>query len=79
MKKVDPNYCPDLFLSYFNGTTYMRPIEELINAKDPGWPIVEEWIAAAKNKVEVPCDTGKAKGSENFLGPRLRPALRWVR
>jgi hypothetical protein len=40
----------------------MRPIEELINTKDPGWPIVQQWIASAKNKVEVlPCDTAKAK------------------
>jgi Protein of unknown function DUF2625 len=40
----------------------MRPVEELINTKEPGWQLVQEWIAAAKNKVEVlPCDTAKAK------------------
>jgi uncharacterized protein DUF2625 len=40
----------------------MRPIEELLNTKDPGWPLVQGWIAAAKNKVEIlPCDSAKAK------------------
>jgi hypothetical protein len=31
----------------------MRPIEALINSKDPAWPLVTEWIGTAKNKVEV--------------------------
>ena len=40
----------------------MRPIEELINTTDPGWPIVEEWIKDAKNKVEIlPADSVKAQ------------------
>ena len=40
----------------------MRPVEDLINTKEPGWAIVQQWIASAKNKVEVlPCDTSKAK------------------
>ncbi|MES1222710.1 MAG: DUF2625 domain-containing protein [Bacteroidota bacterium] len=40
----------------------MRPIEDLINSKEPGWPLVQEWISEAKNKVEVlPCDTVKSK------------------
>lgn len=39
----------------------MHPIEDLINTTDPGWPFVEEWIKAAKNKVEVlPVDAAKA-------------------
>jgi len=42
----------------------MRPVEELINTKDPGWPLVQEWIAAAKNKVEVlACDSAKARAA----------------
>jgi len=42
----------------------MRPVEELINTQDPGWPLVQKWIAAAKNKVEVlPCDTAKARAA----------------
>jgi len=40
----------------------MRPVEDLINSKEPGWPLVQEWINSAKNKVEVlSCDTIKAK------------------
>ncbi len=40
----------------------MKPVEELINKTDPGWPLVEEWINAATNKVEVlPVDTVQAK------------------
>lgn len=31
----------------------MRRLEELINKEDPGWPLVQEWMADAKNKVEV--------------------------
>ena len=40
----------------------MRPLEQLIDTKDPGWPLVLDGIKHAKNKVEVlPCDTAKAK------------------
>lgn len=31
----------------------MRKVEELINEADPGWPVVQEWIATAVNKVEI--------------------------
>lgn len=34
-------------------TNQMRPVEELINMADPGWPIVEQWIKEARNKVEI--------------------------
>lgn len=35
----------------------MRTLQELVNTEDPGWPILQEWIKLAKNKVEVlPCD-----------------------
>lgn len=39
-------------LSTFSQTK-MRPIEELINENDSGWPFVTEWIKSAKNKVEI--------------------------
>ena len=40
----------------------MRPVNELINKTDPAWPLVQQWIKDAKNKVEVlPCDAEKAK------------------
>lgn len=31
----------------------MRPLAELINKTDPGWPLVQQWIDSATNKVEV--------------------------
>jgi hypothetical protein len=40
----------------------MRPISDLINTTDPGWPLVQQWISEARNKVEVlPLDTTNAK------------------
>lgn len=40
----------------------MRKVEELINETDPGWPVVQEWIATAANKVEIlALDPEKAK------------------
>lgn len=40
----------------------MRNVNELIDEKDPGWKLVQEWIKEAKNKVEVlPVDSQKAK------------------
>ena len=42
--------------------TKMRPIEELINETDSGWPFVTEWIKSAKNKIEIlSVDKQKAK------------------
>lgn len=39
----------------------MKPVEELINTSEPGWPLVQRWIKKAKNKVEVlPRDSVKA-------------------
>jgi uncharacterized protein DUF2625 len=31
----------------------MRPLSELVNTEEPAWPMVQEWIADAKNAVEV--------------------------
>ncbi len=42
----------------------MRPLEELVNESDSGWPFVLEWIKSAKNKVEIlPVDRQKAKNT----------------
>jgi len=39
----------------------MRPVEELINTKEPGWVVVKGWIDSATNKVEIlPCNQEKA-------------------
>lgn len=44
------------------GQNKMRPLGELINNSDPGWPIVKNWIDSAKNKVEVlAADPAKSK------------------
>lgn len=44
------------------GQNKMKKVEELIDQKDPGWPVVEDWIKTAKNKVEIlPVDAAKAK------------------
>jgi hypothetical protein len=41
--------------------TRMKPVEQLINEAEPAWPLVDEWIKAAKNKVDVlPADLAKA-------------------
>lgn len=38
-----------------------RPLTELINTQDPGWPLVRSWIASAKNMVQVlPKSAGRA-------------------
>jgi hypothetical protein len=40
----------------------MRELHELINEAEPGWEVVQQFIDAAKNKVEVlPVDREKAK------------------
>jgi hypothetical protein len=31
----------------------MKPLYELINRDDPGWPVVQQWIAEATNPVEI--------------------------
>jgi len=53
-----------VFFTFLCFSQKMRPVEKLINTKDPGWPLVQEWIAAAKNKVEVlACDSAKARAA----------------
>ena len=40
----------------------MRTLEELINKEEPGWAFVQEWLANAKNQVEVlPKDSIRAE------------------
>lgn len=40
----------------------MRSVEQLINTEEPGWPLVQEWINKATNKVEVlPASPAAAK------------------
>jgi hypothetical protein len=52
-----------LFLTAFSQNK-MRPVEELINTKEPGWVLVKGWIDSATNKVEIlPCNQEKAKNA----------------
>lgn len=40
----------------------MQSMEELVNTTDPAWPLVQQWITGAKNKVEVlEADSANAK------------------
>jgi len=31
----------------------MRSVDELVNKTDSGWPLVQQWISSAKNKIEI--------------------------
>jgi len=46
-----------LSLTFFSLATFaqnkMQSLDELINKKDPAWPLVQKWIDSAKNKIEV--------------------------
>lgn len=55
--------CVFIFLPAFcKSQIKLRPIEELINTKEPGWLLVKEWIDSATNKVEVlSCDSINAR------------------
>lgn len=49
-------------LQVASGQYTMRPVEQLINTKDPGWDILKQWIDSATNSVEIlPVDTAKAR------------------
>ena len=59
-KSASTLFCLLLALNIF-AQQKMRPLNELINTTDPGWPLVKQWIAKARNKVEVlPRDSVKA-------------------
>jgi hypothetical protein len=42
----------------------MLTLQELVDTKDSGWPVVEEWISLAKNKIEIlPCNRQHAENA----------------
>lgn len=43
-----------------------RELAELINLEEPAWPTVQEWIADAKNQVEVLPPVEEVRGAELF-------------
>jgi hypothetical protein len=43
-----------IFINLSFGQSYnMRTLSSLVNTKDPGWPLIEQWIKDGKNKVEI--------------------------
>jgi len=42
-----------LICNSLNAQESMRPLTALINTEDSAWPLIQEWIQSAKNKVEV--------------------------
>ena len=60
--KIIPIVAFALYSNICMGQLPQRPLEQLINTTDPGWPIVKRWIDSAKNKVEIlPVDSIKAR------------------
>lgn len=54
----------------------MRTLEELINKEDPGWPIIQEWIGQAKNKVEIlPCEKTNAEKALSYTQVTTRSLM----
>jgi len=41
-----------------------RPLADLLKTDDPAWPLVQQWIAEARNPVEVLPVTQKAADAE---------------
>ena len=62
MTKIIPALVLSLIAQLAFPQNKMRPVSELINKAEPGWPVVKQWIDSAKNKIEViPVDTVKSK------------------
>lgn len=62
MRKSFTIFILSIFFSASFAQNKIRPVEELINKTEPGWPLVKQWIDSAKNKVEIlSCDPIKAK------------------
>lgn len=53
MKKIFSAFIFLLFVFTISAQNKMRTVDELINETDPAWPLVQQWINSAKNKVEV--------------------------
>ncbi len=49
----------------------LKKLQELINTEDPGWPVVQGWIAEAKNPVEVLPPISDAKREVSLLATQV--------
>lgn len=62
MARFSSGFILFLFVLTTSAQNKIRSVDELINKAEPGWPIVEQWIKSAKNKVEIlACDSLKAR------------------
>ena len=55
-----------IIITTMNNQMPMRPLEELINIDDSGWPFVLQWQEEAKNKVEILPKNGNRADSALF-------------
>lgn len=46
------------------------PIEDLINQQEPGWALVQDWIASATNAVEV-LENDSASARKTLYHPQV--------
>jgi hypothetical protein len=53
----------------------MRPLTELTNTRDPAWPLVQQWIAAAPSVEVLPVDRAKADAALMQLQVTLRSPM----
>lgn len=49
----------------------MKPLQELINLDDPAWPLVQKWIADARNPVKVLPPINDAKREQSLLAAQV--------
>jgi len=62
--------------TYLMAQDKVKPVEDLINHTDPGWPIVQDWIKHATNKVEVlPRDSIRAADALYFVQVTTRSPM----
>lgn len=49
----------------------VRPLTELVNTTDPGWPLVQEWLAKAGNPVEVLPIVSRVQAEQALLATQV--------
>lgn len=49
----------------------MKTLQELINLEDPGWPLVQKWIAEAANPVEILPPSNDVKRGESLVAAQV--------
>ncbi|HEX7756003.1 MAG TPA: DUF2625 family protein, partial [Niabella sp.] len=48
----------------------MKQLEELINTEEPGWELVKEWMAAAKNTYRI-LEADKARAAQELVHAQI--------